>query len=172
LNITLDSSAEEIQKHLKEYYSLRCKFIFIEKKPIPSKNAIFPFLINGDTILNELSSILPFLGLKIDFLNSEGQSVPMNLSLDESKDYKFIVDEEYEFNQLIKSLDAILTTNDYSDIEWIKRIIIRSIEKANSPKKLEIVQEKIEIIYSINEKFMKSDYDEVFQFLKKKTLKN
>jgi len=92
--------------------------------------------------------------------------------LDESKDYKFIVDEEYEFNQLIKSLDAILTTNDYSDIEWIKRIVIRSIEKANTPKKLEIVQEKIEIIYSINEKFMKSDYDEVFQFLKKKTLKN
>jgi len=170
LNITLDSTAEEIQKHLKECYSLRCKFTFVEKKPIPSKNSIFPFLINGDTILNELSTILPFLGLKIDFLNSEGQSVPMNLSLDESKDYKFIVDEEYEFNQLIKSLDAILTTNDYSDIEWIKRIIIRSIEKANSQEKLKIIKEKIEIIYAKNDKFMKSDYDAVFQFLKRELL--
>ena len=170
MNITLDSSAEDIQKHLKEYYSLGCKITFVEKKNIPTKNSIFPFQVNGNTTLSELSSILPFLGLKIDFLNSEGQSVPMNLSLNESKNYEFIVDEEYEFNQLIKSLDGILASNDYSDIEWIKRIIIRSIEKANSPKKLEIIQEKIEIIYAENDKFMKSDYDAVSQFLKRKLL--
>lgn len=145
-------------------------FTFVEKKTIPSKNSIFPFLINGNTTLRELASILSFLGLKIDFLNSDGQSVPINLSLNKSKDYKFIIDEEYEFNQLIKSLDAILTTNDYSDIEWIKRIIIRSIEKANSQEKLKIIQEKIEIIYAKNDKFMKSDYDTVFQLLKRKLL--
>ena len=164
MNLNLSSSAEEIQKHLKEHYSLRCNFTFVERKSIPKKNSIFPFSINENTRLNEVSDILPFLGFKIDFLNKDGQLIPLHYTFGESKSYKFFIDEEYEFNQLIRSIDAISTTTDYADIEWIKRIIIRAITKANTQPKVELLKEKIELIFSTNDKFMKSDYDEVYQF--------
>ena len=87
----------------------------------------------------------------------------MELTLSEASVYSFNADEEYNFNSLISSLDSISTNANYSDIEWIKRIFMQALRKGKDEEKREIIKAKLEQIFSTNERFLQSDYEEILK---------
>ena len=70
-------------------------------------------------------------------------------------------DEEYAFESLMNSLESISKQSNYSDIEWIKRILLQAYKKALNKSQQDRVKQKLEDIFSLNERFLKADYDQV-----------
>ena len=155
-----DLNLENLQKHLKLQYGLGCKFSSINSLQT-SKKKHSHLLISDKTLISELVSHYSSLGVNIQVFNQDGQSIPLSLALADAAEYVFVADEEYAFESLINSLESISKQSNYSDIEWIKRILLQAYKKALNESQQDRVKQKLEEIFSANERFLKADYDQV-----------
>jgi len=81
--------------------------------------------------------------------------------LKEASAYEFKIDDDSVFDSLLASLDSISASSNYDDIEWIKRIFIQAIRKSKNEQQMDRVRLKLEQIFSENERFLKSDFEDI-----------
>ena len=153
---------ENLQKHLKLQYGLGCKFSYINSKTSTQRKKNELELLDS-TKVKDIIQYYSLLGINLEIFNEHAQSIPVDLTLSEASVYSFSADEEYNFNSLISSLDSISTNANYADIEWIKRIFMQALRKGKDEEKREIIKAKLEQIFSSNERFLQSDYEEILK---------
>jgi hypothetical protein len=158
-------SEEEVKKYLKATYGIESKFISgVGNKKLTHHN----FTIVDKMVIADLIESFKSYGLNIKLFNSEGISIPIHYCLVDARDFKNDRNKDYDFNQLISSLNSISSSSDYSDMEWIKRIFSRSIKKARNTDQISMIKNLLGIIYKTNDKFLESDHSEVLEKLKTK----
>lgn len=161
--INFESDPEDLRKHLKDKYSLGCKF----EKPKsvrPKLDKKKDFKISSETSISELDIFSTDLWFKsLTVFNADGNRIPPDLTLREAKKFKIEYDENHEFNNLLNSLNSISETSDYSDIEWIKRISSKALKISQNETDKNKVLLVLEKILKINEKFLRSDFDEILK---------
>ena len=165
MHIDANFSKEIVKKYLKATYNIESKFIsgVGNKKPTH-----FSFMIVHQMTIAELIESFKHFGINIKLFNSDGISISNHCSLVDAKDFNNERDQDYDFNQLISSLDSISSSSDYSDVEWIKRIFSRSIKKARNADQIDMIESLLGLIFKNNDKFLESDYNEVLEKLKTK----
>ena len=161
--INFESDFDRLRKHLKDEYSLGCKFEK-SKANIQKKYKKKDFEITNNTSISELNIYLTDIWLKtITVFNSDGNKIPPELTFEEAKSFKVEFNESYNFNNLLNSLNSISRSSDYADIEWIKRMGAKalkiSLNKAEKSKVLLVLEEILEN----NQKFLQSDLDEILK---------
>jgi len=161
VRIESNTSQDLIKRHLKEEYSLGCQFTQLNrslKKDLPSIE------LNEDVLIGELINFFNRLGFRSKIFNSDGISIPAELSLKEAKNFNNDRSEDFDFQQLMSSLTSISKSTDYGDIEWIKRLFIRALKKTNKPSEIQLVSDLLAKIHSENDKFLDSDHVEVLRY--------
>tara|TARA_Y200000002_G_C22192794_1_gene459984 strand:+ start:59 stop:553 length:495 start_codon:yes stop_codon:yes gene_type:complete len=163
LIINFESDPEDLRKHLKDKYSLGCKFERPKaNKPKPVKKK--DLKISSETSISELDIFSIDVWFKsLTVFNSDGNRIPPDLTLREAKNFKIEYDENHEFNNLLNSLNAISETSDYSDIEWIKRISSKALKISLNETDKNKVLLVLDKILKNNEKFFQSDLDAILK---------
>ena len=105
-------------------------------------------------------------GWQIKLFNSDGNSIPNELTLKEAQYFSNERSEDFDFKQLISSLSSISKTSNYGDIEWIKRLFSRVIKKAQNADDYELIEKLLLNIHLGNDKFLDSDLAEVKKMIK------
>lgn len=165
MQIDANFSEEIVKKYLKATYSIESKFISGVGNKKPTHHS---FTITDQMKIVELINSFKYFGINIKLLNSDGISIPHHFNLVDAKDFNNQRGEDYDFNQLISSLDSISSSSDYSDVEWIKRIFSRSIKKARNTDQIDVIENLLGLMFKNNDKFLESDYNEVLEKLKTK----
>ena len=165
MQIDANFSEEIVKKYLKATYSIESKFISGVGNKKPTHHS---FKIADQMKIVELINSFKYFGVNIKLLNSDGISIPHHFNLVDAKDFNNQRGEDYDFNQLISSLESISSSSDYNDMEWTKRIFSRSIKKARNADQIHTIENLLDLIYKNNDKFLESDYGEVLEKLKTK----
>ncbi len=149
-----------IIRHLKEVYSLGCKFEQLNRS-VQSNSSTFE--ITENVLVDDLLNFYIGLGFHCRIYNSEGLTIPFGLTLKEAKKYTGERSDDYDFQQLLNTLNTISESTDYSDIEWAKRLFVRASKKAKNLGEKELVNKILEELLEENDKFTDSDYKEVIK---------
>ena len=161
--INFESDFERLRKHLKDEYSLGCKFEK-SKANIQKKYKKKDFEITNNTSISELNIYLADIWLKsITVFNSNGNKIPPELTFEEAKSFKVEFNESHNFNNLLNSLNSISRSSDYADIEWIKRMGTKALKISLNETEKSKVLLVLEKILENNQKFLQSDLDEILK---------
>jgi hypothetical protein len=152
--IESDTSLDLIRRHLKENYSLGCNF---DSHNNTRKKTGSLFDLNDDTLISGLITFFYNQGFKFRIFNSEGISIPPDLSLKQAINFNINRSDDYDFKQLESSLHSIANTSNYEDMEWVKRLFLRAFKKATTNAEKALVNELLVKIHSENDKFLDSD---------------
>jgi hypothetical protein len=152
--IESDTSLDLIRRHLKENYSLGCSFV--SHNNTRKKNAS-SFDLNDDTLILGLITFFYNQGFQFRIFNSEGISIPPDLSLKQAINFNINRSDDYDFKQLESSLHSIANSSNYEDMEWVKRLFLRAFKKATTNAEKELVNDLLVKIHSENDKFLDSD---------------
>ena len=155
-----EKNIESLQKHLKLHYKLGCKFSYLNSSSTTVKKTQ-TLELTDSVLIRDLISHYSSLGVSIEIYNEQGKSIPTDLSLKEASAYEFKIDDDSVFDSLLASLDSISASSNYDDIEWIKRIFIQAIRKSKNEQQMDRVRLKLEQIFSENERFLKSDFEDI-----------
>ena len=156
-------SHDSVEKYLKAEYLIGCKFVVLNRKI----NKEFPSIeLTDNLLIKELISFYEICGFRLSLINSDGLSIPRDLTLKEAKDFRIERGEDFDFKQLISSLNSISQTSNYSDIEWVKRIFRRAIKEANNSEDIKLIRNLLERIHLNNDKFFDSDLLEIADLIK------
>ena len=115
------------------------------------------FDLNDDTLISGLITFFYNQGFKFRIFNSEGISIPPDLSLKQAINFNINRSDDYDFKQLESSLHSIANTSNYEDMEWVKRLFLRAFKKATTNAEKALVNELLVKIHSENDKFLDSD---------------
>ena len=155
-------SHDSVEKYLKTEYLIGCKFVVLNRK-IDKK--LSPIELTDNLLIKELVDFYEICGFRLSLINSDGLSIPRDLSLKEARDFRIERAEDFDFKQLISSLNSISQTSKYSDIEWVKRIFRRAIKEANNPEDIKLIRSLLERIHLNNDKFFDSDLSEISELI-------
>tara|TARA_B100000965_G_C19341824_1_gene647768 strand:+ start:192 stop:683 length:492 start_codon:yes stop_codon:yes gene_type:complete len=153
-----NSSHNSVKRYLKEEFSIGSKFVSLNKD---IKRNISPIELKGSMLVSDLINFYDLQGVQVNLYNSDGISIPRRLTLERASEFNLERSKDSDFESLISSLISMSNTSDYSDIEWIKRIFKRAIKKIPTPEDVEILKDLLAKVYSNNDKFLSSDFDEI-----------
>tara|TARA_Y100000768_G_scaffold385778_1_gene372636 strand:+ start:1595 stop:2086 length:492 start_codon:yes stop_codon:yes gene_type:complete len=153
-----NSSHNSVKRYLKEEFSIGSKFVSLNKD---IKRNISPIELKGSMLVSDLINFYDLQGVQVNLYNSDGISIPRRLTLERAREFNLERSKDSDFESLISSLISMSNTSDYSDIEWIKRIFKRAIKKIPTPEDVEILKDLLAKVYSNNDKFLSSDFDEI-----------
>ena len=152
------SPHNSVKRYLKEEFSIGSKFVSLNKD---IKRNISPIELKGSMLVSDLINFYDLQGVQVNLYNSDGISIPRRLTLERAREFNLERSKDSDFESLISSLISMSNTSDYSDIEWIKRIFKRAIKKIPTPEDVEILKDLLAKVYSNNDKFLSSDFDEI-----------
>jgi len=164
-----DTKIDDLTKHLRENYFLRC-LIKNQFKPIflhTQKKNKAELTIHGDVILKDISLFFKEYNIDADFMNLKGHLLPHNILL---KDVEKYYPPKKETNEVIKSLKIISSmtdTNMYDDMDWIIRIYKRIINIASTEKEKSRILNSIIKLNNANERFTDRDSKQLIDSIKK-----
>ena len=156
-------SQDLVKRYLKEEYSIGCKFVSQNKDikiDLPSIE------LTENLLIKDLINFYNMHGWQIKLFNSDGNSIPNELTIKEAQYFSNERSEDFDFKQLISSLSSISKTSNYGDIEWIKRLFSRVIKKAQNADDYELIEKLLLNIHLSNDKFLDSDLAEVKKMIK------
>lgn len=148
------TSLDLVKRHLKDNYSLGCKF---DKHNKPPKGKETSFQVNDEVVIREIVNFFYNRGFQLKIFNSEGISIPIHLTLEEGKNFNIDRNDDHDFQQVISSLVTIVNSSKYEDIEWVKRLFLRAHKKASADNEKVLVNQLLEKVHAENEKFLDSD---------------
>ena len=156
-----------LKRHLKQKYGLNSKFTPIRTE----KNNVYPFEgleITDQTLIADLISSCAKNGQRLQIFNSEGNSIPGDLSISQARNFVFISDDEYIFNSMLKTLDALSISPSYADIDWINRIFVQLIQRTKNEHQNDILKQRALTLSRTSARFLESGYDSIIERIEAK----